>query len=85
MLRIIKSIAGALALGLCLTTGAHAIPVTLNFTADNITSTGGLCDNAACQTGIGWGSLGSVPNLGDWTAADSVPGRRHALLRLVCR
>ena len=53
MLRIIKSIAGALALGLCLTTGAHAIPVTLNFTADNITSTGGLCDNAACQTGIG--------------------------------
>ncbi len=51
---------------------ANADPITLTFTADNIVTTGGLCINMNCQAGDPWSSLGAVPNLNNWTVADSV-------------
>jgi hypothetical protein len=53
---------------------AHAIPVTINMTADNITSDGGLCADASCQTGTGWNTLngGALANASNWTQSDSL-------------
>ena len=50
-------------------TSAHAIPVTINMTADNIVSSGGLCFDASCQGGIGWTGLVNASN---WQHSDSV-------------
>ena len=47
---------------------AHAVPVTVNMTGDNIISDGGLCDDASCISGIGWAALS---HLSDWTQSDS--------------
>ena len=48
---------------------AHAIPVTINMTADNIVSSGGLCFDASCQDGIDWTGLTSASN---WQQSDTV-------------
>jgi len=66
------SAASAALLALGFAAAAHAIPVTVNMTADNVISSGGLCDTATCQNGTAWASLGTVPNAGDWRQADSV-------------
>lgn len=55
-------------------TSAHAIPVTINMTADNIVA-GGLCSDASCRNRTNWSSLngGSLGNSRrDWTQADSL-------------
>lgn len=53
---------------------AHAIPVTINMTADNIVSAGGLCSDASCQTGTGWTALNGSPlsNANNWRRSDSL-------------
>ncbi len=50
---------------------AQAIPVTVNFTADNTTA-GGLCADMNCTDGTGWPDLGTTPNLANWQASDTV-------------
>jgi len=57
---------------LACTATAHAVPVTLNFTADNVVDAGGLCNDSSCTGGIGWSSLGPVANLSNWQASDSI-------------
>lgn len=48
---------------------AHAVPVTINMTADNIIFSGGLCADASCQSGtVGWSGLVNADN---WTQSDS--------------
>lgn len=42
-------------------TSVHAIPVTINMTADNIASVGGLCADASCQSNTGWNALNGGP------------------------
>lgn len=52
--------------------GAYAVPVTIDFTADNIVVRGTLCDNSDCIGGFDDFTDGSEPNLNDWTNADTV-------------
>lgn len=53
---------------------AHAIPVTINMTADNIVNDGGLCIDASCQYGTGWSALngGALTNGSNWKNSDSL-------------
>jgi hypothetical protein len=51
---------------------ASAVPVTVNFTADNEVRSGGLCSDMSCLTGTFWGALGPTANLADWTRSDSI-------------
>ncbi|MCZ6616847.1 MAG: PEP-CTERM sorting domain-containing protein [Gammaproteobacteria bacterium] len=48
---------------------ATAIPVTVNMTADNVISSGGLCTDAACTAGATWGALSAGSN---WRVSDTV-------------
>lgn len=52
-------------------TAANADLVTVNFTADNMVW-GGLCNDMTCQSGTLWEAFGTVPNLNNWQASDSV-------------
>ena len=51
---------------------ASAIPVTLNFTADNEVRSGGLCNDMSCLVGTSWGNLGTLVNANNWTRSDSI-------------
>ena len=67
LLRTMAVITGAFAFG-----SASAIPVTLNFTADNEVRSGGLCDDMSCLVGTSWGNLGTLSNANNWTRSDSI-------------
>lgn len=57
---------------------AFAVPVTIDYTADNAVLTGGICVDAECTQVIGLADFatifadGSEPNADDWTNADTV-------------
>ena len=55
-------------------TSAHAIPVTINMTADNVVIGGGLCSDVNCTTVSTWGVLngGPLANVGNWKQSDSL-------------
>lgn len=72
MFRFIRKFGAASVLALGLATSAYAIPVTVNMTADNAITSGGLCGDASCTAGINWGLLGPLTNGTDWRAADTV-------------
>ena len=71
MRNIFKTLAVTACLGLA--TAAHAIPVTITFTGDNIIGTGwGICDSSMnCSN---WGDLvgAAAGNLSNWRVANSV-------------
>src|SRR6056297_1699231 len=67
--RMSKTLSGA---ALALLLSAQADLITINFTADNIVGTSGLCNDSSCLGGQEWDSLGSVPNRDDWRKPDSV-------------
>jgi hypothetical protein len=67
-----------LVLSLACCGSALAVPVTINYTADNAIFRGGICANPGCAPLTNDGQLtsifanGSEANAGDWTQADSV-------------
>ncbi|HHI94022.1 MAG TPA: PEP-CTERM sorting domain-containing protein [Gammaproteobacteria bacterium] len=75
MKKYLYRVAAALVLAGGFMTSAHAVPVTINMTADNIASVGGLCADASCRSGTGWNALNGGP-LGnsrrDWRQSDSL-------------
>lgn len=73
ILKAATKIATTLVLACGVMASAHAVPVTINMTADNIVNNGGLCFDASCVTGAGWSALsGSLPNMSNWTQSDSL-------------
>ncbi len=66
-----------LALGLASFGGAWAVPVTINYTADNSTIAGGVCVNVDCDPLSSFASFsivfanGSAPNASHWPDADT--------------
>lgn len=58
--------------GLASAGAAHAVPITINMTGDNILYGGGLCSDSSCTDGSGWGALGDPTNLLDWQLSDSL-------------
>ncbi len=75
MKKYLCAFASALILAGGFITSAHAVPVTINMTADNIAAVGGLCTDASCQSGTGWNALNGGP-LGssrrNWMQSDSL-------------
>jgi len=75
MKKYLFKFASALILAGGFMTSAHAVPVTINMTADNIAAVGGLCADASCRRGTGWNALNGGP-LGNsrrnWMQSDSL-------------
>ena len=66
--------AAALLLAFGFGASVHAIPVTINMTADNFVGGGGLCVDSTCENGTSWGTLNGDPlaNASNWQQSDSV-------------
>lgn len=74
-MKIFRHLAIALLLGF-LSSGANALQVNITMTVDNMLMGGGLCFDSSCMTGIDFGTMppfsGSLPNINNWTQADTV-------------
>ncbi len=70
---MIKQFISTLALSIGLSAAAHAVPVTLNMTADNIIAGGGLCTNSTCTAQQSWNALGaSNSNFNNWQRSSTL-------------
>lgn len=70
---MIKQFISTLALTMGVSAFAHAIPVTINMTADNKIVGGGLCATSACTGGTMWSALGTnTANFSNWQRSSSV-------------
>lgn len=67
MKNVLGKVSATLVFVLASAGAAHAIPVTVNMTADNLLFSG-LCDDASCTGGTGF----LLPNGGDWQQSDTV-------------
>lgn len=70
---MIKQFISTIALTVGISAAAHAIPITINMTADNIIASGGLCASSACSGSTGWSALGTnTTYFNNWQRSSSV-------------
>lgn len=70
---MIKQFISTLALAAGISSSAHALPITINMTADNNIAGGGLCTNSSCTSINNWSSLGaSTANFNNWQRSSTV-------------